>query len=160
MKEVLATNLATNRGLEEVKHEIEHYIRKLPHIGTPLPKTWVRVQEQLEKDPRNYISLDEYLSICRDNGFAKTEDALQLSDYLRYIGVFLHFQDEPLLRQIVILKLKWGTDAVYKVLDNPSVIRNLGRLHASNWRRIWDAPEYEDKRYELLAVDDGFPAML
>ena len=51
LKEVLATNLATNRGLEEVKHEIEHYIRKLPHIGTPLPKTWVRVQEQARKRP-------------------------------------------------------------------------------------------------------------
>ena len=52
----------------------------------------------------------------------------------------------------MILKLKWGTDAVYKVLDNPSVIRNLGRFTRLELEVIWDAPEYEDKRDELLQL--------
>jgi GTPase SAR1 family protein len=152
LKEVLATNLATNRGLEDVRQEIRHYIRRLPHIGTPLPKTWVRVREQLEQDPRNYISLEEYLAICRDNGFAETKDSLQLSGYLHDIGVFLHFQDEPLLRKTVILKPKWGTDAVYKVLDNQTVIRSLGCFTRTDLRAIWDTPDYENMCDELLQL--------
>ena len=152
LKQILATNLATNRGLQDVREEIEHYLKKLPHIGSPLPKTWIRVREQLEKDPRNYISLEEYLSICSDNGFGETKDALQLSGYLHDIGVFLHFQDEPLLRKTVILKPKWGTDAVYKVVDNQAVIKNLGRFTLENLDRIWTAPEYESMRDELLQL--------
>ena len=152
LKEVLATNLATNRGLEEVKEEIEHYIKKLPHIGSALPKTWVRVREGLEKDQRNYIPLVEYLAICKANGFAETKDALQLSGYLHDIGVFLHFQDEPLLQKTVILKPKWGTDAVYKVLDNKTVIRNLGRFRRQELDTIWDTPAYESMRDELLQL--------
>jgi internalin A len=152
LKEVLATNLATNRGLEEAKEEIKHYIRKLPHIGTLLPKTWVRVREQLEKHPHNYISLEEYLAICNANGFNETKDSLQLSGYLHDIGVFLHFQNEPLLRRTVILKPKWGTDAVYKVLDNQTVVRNLGRFTYTDLERIWNVPEYETMRYELLQL--------
>ncbi|MDT9342119.1 ADP-ribosylation factor-like protein, partial [Trichodesmium erythraeum 21-75] len=71
IKEVLATNLKTNRGLEEIIREIEHHISKLPHIGNRLPKTWKQVREILELDSRNYISLEEYLSICEQNGFRK-----------------------------------------------------------------------------------------
>jgi len=152
LKEVLATNLATNRGLEDVKQEIEYHIKKLPHIGTPLPRTWVLVREALERDPRNHISLDEYISICRDNGFTKAKDSLQLSSYLHDIGVFLHFQDDPLLRKMVILKPMWGTDAVYRVLDNPIVIANLGRYTRTDLDVIWDAPEYEAKQDELLQL--------
>jgi small GTP-binding protein len=152
LKEVLATNLATNRDLEKVKEAIKYHMQRLPHVGSQLPKTWVRVRERLEKDPRNYISLKEYFSICDQNGFTDVKDALQLSGYLNDIGVFLHFQDEPLLKRIVILKPKWGTDAVYKVLDNKTVIKNLGRFTRADLERIWDMPEYEDMREELLQL--------
>jgi len=122
------------------------------HIGSPLPKTWVRVRERLESDQRNYISLDEYLAISTENGFTQMQDSLQLSGYLHDIGVFLHFQDEPLLNKTIILKPKWGTDAVYKVLDNKAVIKNLGRFSRADPNKIWDTPEYENMRDELLLL--------
>jgi hypothetical protein len=78
--------LATNRGLPEILSQIRHYISHLPHIGTELPKTWVRVREALENDPRNHISLAEYLDICRHNGFEQAKDSLQLSGYLHDLG--------------------------------------------------------------------------
>ncbi|MHC4352399.1 MAG: leucine-rich repeat domain-containing protein, partial [Planctomycetota bacterium] len=112
IKEILATNLATRRGLPEVCKEIRHCISGLPHVGTELPKTWVKVREALEKEERNYISLDEYLDICGKNGFAQEKDKLQLSGYLHDLGVCLHFQNDLLLRKTVILKPEWGTDAV------------------------------------------------
>ncbi|MBE7536059.1 MAG: hypothetical protein HS124_10055 [Anaerolineales bacterium] len=152
LKEVLATNLATNRGLENVIDEIKHQIVKLPHIGSPLPKTWVRVRDFLEGDSRNNISLEEYLNVCKANGFYELKDAFQLSGYLHDIGVFLHFQDDPLLKKTVILKPKWGTDAVYKVLDNKTVIRNLGRFDREDLKNIWNAPEYENMHDELLQL--------
>ncbi len=152
LKGVLATNLATNRGLEEVRDDIKYYIQKLPQIGTPLPKFWVRVRERLERDLRNYISLEEYLAICKENGFNNAKDSLQLSGYLHDIGVFLHFQDEPLLRKMIILKPRWGTGAVYKVLDNKMIINNLGRFTRTELETVWNAPEYENMRDELLQL--------
>jgi internalin A len=152
LKEVLATNLANNSGLEEVKQEIQHQIKKLSHVGTQLPKTWVRLREQLEKDLRNYITLEEYLWICSENGFTKIEDALQLSTYLNDIGVILHFQHEPLLKKVVILKPKWATAAVYKLLDDPTIMNNRGTFSRSHLGNIWDAPEYKDMLDELLRL--------
>ncbi len=156
LKDTLATNLATNRGLDEILAEIKHYIAHLPQIGTPLPKTWVRVREALEKDPRNYIGLDEYLKICEQNGFTELKDSLQLSGYLHDLGVCLHFQDDPLLRKTVILKPKWGTDAVYKVLDNKEVIGNQGKFNRGNLASIWQDAEYAGMHDELLLLMINF----
>jgi GTPase SAR1 family protein len=69
LEKMLATNLATNRGLPEILAEFKHQLSHLPHIGTTLPKTWVKVREALENDLRNHISLDEYLNICQQHGF-------------------------------------------------------------------------------------------
>ncbi len=69
IKEVMPTNLQDNRGLQNIVDKIEHYISNLPHVGSPLPKTWVKVREILEKDSRNHITLEEYLDICQQNAF-------------------------------------------------------------------------------------------
>lgn len=149
---VLAANLADNRGLDELVGEIKHQVRRLPHVGAALPRTWVRVREALEKDPRPYIGVDEFLEICQRNGFTRPEDKLQLSGYLHDLGVCLHFQDDPILKRTVILKPEWGTAAVYKALDNPGVIRNLGRFTRTDLARIWSEPQYAGMHDELLQL--------
>ncbi len=152
IKEILATNLATNRGLEEIRTEIQHYISKLPHIGNGLPKTWKKVREALELDSRNYISLEEYLLICEENGFKKRKDKLQLIGYLHDLGVCLHFQDDPLLNKTVILKPEWGTAAVYKALDNPKVYDNFGKFTKDDLTNIWHEEKYVNMHDELLQL--------
>ncbi|RUS99080.1 leucine-rich repeat domain-containing protein [Trichormus variabilis] len=153
LKEVLPTNLATNRGLTEIKKAIQQYINKLPHVGTPLPKIWVKVRSDLENDSRNYISLEEYYNLCKLNNLTKREDMLLLSRYLHDLGVCLHFQDdETLLSNLVILKPEWGTTAVYKVLDNKTVIDNLGRFTKDNLAEIWKDVEYSEMRIQLLQL--------
>ncbi|BDI19424.1 hypothetical protein ANSO36C_52260 [Nostoc cf. commune SO-36] len=156
LKETLPTNLATNRGLEQVLKQIKLYIQSLPHIGSPLPRTWVKVRKALESDSRNYIGLDEYLSICQQNGFTETNDKLPLSSYLHDLGVCLHFQEDPLLNKTVILKPKWGTDAVYKVLDNEKVICNFGSFTRSDLTNIWREDEYATMHDELLRLMINF----
>ncbi len=151
-KETLTTNLATDRGLPEILNKIKHYITNLPHVGIELPKTWVKVREALEGDSREYISLEEYLNICQKHGFTKQEDKLQLSDYLHDLGVCLHFQDDDFLIKTVILKPTWGTDAVYKVLDNPQVIEKLGQFDRNDLANIWHEDKYADMRPELLRL--------
>ncbi|MUG94573.1 GTPase [Scytonema sp. UIC 10036] len=150
LKEVLATNLADNRGLTQIKDAIEQYISRLPHVGTPLPKVWVRVRFALENDSRNYISCEEYRQLCRFNGLSDREDMLRLSRYLHDLGVCLHFQDDPTLKHYVILKPEWGTTAVYKVLDNQTVKKNLGCFTHEDLEHIWGDTEYADMRDELL----------
>ncbi|MBW4521928.1 MAG: leucine-rich repeat domain-containing protein [Scytolyngbya sp. HA4215-MV1] len=147
---VLPTNLATNRGLSDIVHAIQHAISHLAHVGTPLPKKWVDVRKRLETDERNYISLEEYFGICQANGFERRPDQLQLSDYLHDLGVCLHFQSDPVLKKVLILKPEWGTAAVYKALDTQQVRENLGRFSRAQLDQIWRDNEYTEMRDELL----------
>ncbi|MDF5738993.1 COR domain-containing protein, partial [Nostoc sp. S13] len=153
LEKILATNLETNRGLAEIKNAIQLYISGLEHVGIPLPKLWVRVRAALENDSRNYISLEEYRTICRSNKLTDNKDMLGLSNYLHDLGVFLHFQDDySKLKHYVILKPKWGTTAVYKVLDNANVKKKLGCFTKDDLKDIWKSGEYAEMRAELLEL--------
>ncbi|CAG1023459.1 Internalin A [Patescibacteria group bacterium] len=158
IKDSLATNLSDNRGLNTIIDSLKHFITQLPHIGSPLPKTWVKVRQQLEQDSRHYIDLKEYFELCQSNGFEKEADKLQLSGYLHDLGVCLHFQEdeESPLYKTIILKPTWATDAVYKVLDNAEVIKNFGRFNKNDLKHIWQDSQYNTMRGELLALMQKF----
>jgi len=151
-KSINRVNLKTNRGLEALIQEITHQISLLPHIGTELPKTWVKIRSILEDDPRDYISVDDFLNICHESGVSDREKALYLSEYLHDLGVFLHFQDNPLLRKLVILKPDWATSAVYKLLDSNLVINNFGKFNYEDVKAIWHEEKYIHKYDELLEL--------
>ena len=156
LKGSFQTNLDSNRGLDQIIQAIEKELQCLPHIGSGLPATWKRVREVLEEEEREYISLDEYLAICQVHGFTQLKDKLQLSEYLHDLGICLHFQDDPVLKNIVILKPSWGTDAVYRVLDDINVISSHGRFSTNELGRIWSEKKYEGMQHELLKLMTKF----
>ncbi|MBN4002838.1 COR domain-containing protein, partial [Nostoc sp. LPT] len=107
---------------------------------------------ELENNSRNYISVEEYFTLCRVNNLTDKKDMLRLSSYLHDLGVCLHFQDDSTLKHYVILKPEWGTTAVYKVLDNQTVKQELGCFTKENLKDIWQDGKYADMRDELLQL--------
>jgi internalin A len=151
---VYATNLADNRGLADIATAIQQRITRLPHVGTPLPKLWVRVRAALENYAarRNTLTLGEYHDLCRTNQLTDPARIATLSRYLHDLGVILHFHDDPILKHTVILKPDWGTDAVYKALDTPEVRANCGRFTRAQLNTIWAESDTAALRDELLQL--------
>jgi internalin A len=152
LKETYRVNLSDNRGLAEVVRAICQEMEHLPHIGAPLPSTWKRVREALERDARDYIGQEEYFEICQREGFKRAEDKLLLSGYLHDLGIILHFQDDPILQHTVILKPRWGTAAVYRALDDKILFETHGRFTRADLARIWSDEQYAGKQHELLRL--------
>ena len=152
LRGTLALDLADNSGLDQAVEEIRKELEHLPHIGTPLPKTWRAVRLALEADPRNYISAADFFGICQANGFTDRENMRQLGGYLHDLGICLFFQDDALLSKTVILKPEWGTAAVYRVLDDLEIAGALGVFTKSDLDRIWSDVSYADMRDELLQL--------
>ena len=101
------------------------------------------IREVLENDKRNTISLQNYLTICKDNGNHKTRRcAFVLSQYFHDIGVFLHFQDDELLKKTIFLEPNWATNAVYKILDHNLLNQKKGRFNKKDAETIWSEDEY------------------
>jgi internalin A len=147
---------ADRSRLYRLERAVRYYASQLPHIGSPVPAKWVVIREALESDPRNTITLLDYLTICRDNGIARLKDALVLSQYFHDIGVFLHFQDDDLLNKIIFLKPNWATNAVYKILDHELLNRKNGRFDNDDAKIIWHQDEFVFVRIELLRLMQKF----
>lgn len=145
-------DLADGTGLPELIGRIRRELELLPHIGTALPSSWRGVREALETDPRDQITAEEFFRICAAHGFQNEDDMTQLGGFLHDLGICLYFQDDPLLRKIVVLKPGWGTQAVYRVLDDPGVRARLGQFGPDDLRRIWHETAYDRMRAELVQL--------
>ena len=157
IKDVHTVNLADNRGLEGLQLLIQQHMRTLPHIGKePIPKKWVAIRRVLEDKEDDYISHEEYLSICYQNGIKDKKQAQRISEFLHDLGVILHFQKDLLLRNTVILNTNWATEAVYLILFDSTVIKNNGEFDQAELDRIWGTPEYNGKQADLLQLMINF----
>ncbi|MEZ5045272.1 MAG: COR domain-containing protein [Saprospiraceae bacterium] len=150
------TNLLTKANLAQVKAAIIYHIQQLPHIGQVLPLQWVNIRDHLETLKAPYIGLDKYYEICAQYEIPEKDKALSLSRYLHDLGVFLHFQDDGLLRKTVILQNDWATQAAYRVLDNEEIKDAKGRFGRRHINALWGDSAYEDMHSELLQLMKNF----
>ena len=150
------TDLSTNRGLQAIKDVIKKYIQELPHFGALLPHSWLQIREALEYDTRNFVTYDEYLDICAVNDLHDVDKAKSILGYLHNLGVCLHFEDDELLSQFVILKPEWATTAVYAVLDDADIINNYGVFTLNDLKAIWKESAYDNMHHQLLNLMKKF----
>ena len=158
VKDVYRGNLEHADAADKLAEAIRFHVQQLPHVGEAVPARWLEIRAELEErkqlDP--YISRKEYFQIYgRYLEFGETK-ALQLSRYLHDLGVFLHFQDDPLLARLVILKNDWATEAVFNVLDDEPTKARSGYFTRADCQRIWAHSTYGDLHPELLALMEKF----
>lgn len=157
IKDVLPTNLATNRGLASVIDALKHWLLRLEHVGERLPVQWVQIRRELEELASDvaHISRQQYFAVCKKHGITEAGRALSLSEYLHDLGAFLHFQ-ESILSNIVILQSKWATDAVYAVLDDEAVKGKSGFFNQLDLDRVWHDERYAHYHHVLMALMEKF----
>lgn len=139
---------------------LEKHFLALNHIGQPRPKTWMKIRQELRQVTHQRslarISYRQFLALCRKYGITDEKDALQLSDYLHHLGDILHFQNDPILADLVILKPAWGLDAVYRVLDNKEIAAANGHFTLTQLRDLWHEAHYHHHRDKLLRLMQKF----
>ena len=138
VKEVYAGDLARADAADKMREGIEFYAANLSHIGEELPARWLQVRADIEqlaaKEP--YVPVEKYFDIYRKHIEFDETKALLLSRYLHDLGVFLHFQDDLLLKDTVILQNQWATEAAFRVLDDETIKKNLGRFNRGDCARL------------------------
>jgi len=137
------------KGITELIETISESMWSLPQMGTIWIPEWMAVRKDLENDDRNQIRCEEYYSICSKRGVNKKLADI-LSEYLHNLGIIIHFKDDLILQNTVILKPDWATRAVYKVLDTQSVLKQQGILYHNQLPEIWDDPTYPTSIYPML----------
>ncbi len=140
-----------NTNVDELVHAIHNALLSLDHVGDILPKVWNDIRTELELRDEEFITINEYYSICKKFNLNENQASF-LSQYYHDVGVFLHFQDNSILRNIVFLKPEWATNAVYKLIDTKDVILNFGRFSFGKLSSLWHEypSEYHIHLIELM----------
>ncbi|MEM7373028.1 MAG: COR domain-containing protein [Bacteroidota bacterium] len=152
---VFETNLLTLEGLQEVEEAIRSHLLSLPHIGDDLPKNWLLLREELEiiAQERDYIRIEEFEALCKTFQMTDKSRMESFSRYLHDLGVFLHFQEDVLLKRVIILNNTYVTKAVYTLLDHPVLqIQLKGQFHRKDLQTIWKGEHYDSMREGLLKL--------
>jgi internalin A len=151
-------NLASDTTkLSDLQQHIQQRITQLPQVREYWLKSWVRIRHVLENyaQNQNYISLEEYKTLCRANGITDIAEMLQISKALHELGICLHFQ-QGILKHQIILKPEWVTNAIYKVVKNDEIVANNGCFTTDNLKALWRNRQYAEVQDELLALMQKF----
>jgi internalin A len=143
-------------GWSKLLQSIQERLLALPHIQQPRPGTWVAVRRAVREEARSIIPSRDFFQLCRDHGIQYNQDINHLGEYMHNLGDILYFHEDRVLRNYVILKPRWGLDAVYKVLDNRQIEENLGKFSHDDLRILWGDPEHQDYHNELLRLMENF----
>ena len=168
IKEIVSVNFKTKEESDQTKAQqrlkgihtlighIEHCAQNLPHIGEPVPARWVDVRQAIETDSRNHIYREQFDKLCQSQNIIAAEDIDTLLSYFHDLGILLHFADNPLLRDRVILKPAWATNAVYRIFDDERIKDKVGRFSRQNCAEIWCDSQYRHMHDVLIELMKNF----
>ena len=168
IKEVVSVNFKTHEETDQNKRQqrlntinelirhIENYAASLSQIGESMPARWVDVRQVIKGDSRNYIYREQFDEICQTQNISQASDITTLLSYFHDLGVVLHFADNPLLRNRVILKPAWATNAVYRIFDDDVIKAKAGRFTRCDCETLWSDAQYNRMHDVLIELMKNF----
>ncbi|MBK9927482.1 MAG: hypothetical protein IPP66_19610 [Anaerolineales bacterium] len=135
------------KGIAELKEAIASVAVTLPEVGRSVPKSFADVRVALQATGAPYLPLDEVLSICRAHNM-DDEIARLFITISHRLGHLTHYENDPALRDIVILRPDWLATAMSYVLDDDGTRKAHGLVDFSRLGLLWDDPTRPaDTRY-------------
>ncbi|MFZ5857183.1 MAG: COR domain-containing protein [Chloroflexota bacterium] len=139
------------KGIDELKRAIAQVAASLPEVGRSVPKSFADVRQALQDKGAPYLPLREVLDICRAHNM-DDEIARLFITISHRLGHLTHYENDPTLRDIVILRPDWLATAMSYVLDDEATRDAHGLVKFSRLGHLWD-----DKN---RATDSRYPATL
>ncbi|MBV6451122.1 MAG: hypothetical protein MHPDNHAH_01851 [Anaerolineales bacterium] len=135
------------KGIAELKEAIARVAASLPEVGRSMPKSFADVRLALQERNAPYLPLDEVLAICRAHHM-DDEIARLFITISHRLGHLTHYENDPALRDIVILRPDWLATAMSYVLDDEATRKSHGLVDFSRLGQLWDDPTRPaDTRY-------------
>ncbi|MBK5274427.1 MAG: leucine-rich repeat domain-containing protein [Desulfuromonadales bacterium] len=130
-------------GISELKEAITRVAASLPDMGRSVPARWQRAREALQQTGVAYLSFERVIEIFGENKMDEVE-ALDLVRISHRLGHLIHYEHDPFLRDIVILKPDWLATAISLVLDDKQTRDTHGLVSFSSLRLLWNDPSKID----------------
>ncbi len=139
------------RGIDDLRNAITQVAAALPEMGRTFPKHWQDAREALRKSTEAYLPIDRVFALCKQHKVDEG-DARLLLRICHRVGDLIHYEHDPALRDIVVLKPDWLATAISFVLDDKET-REVGHglVKLNRLGTLWNDPERsEENRYSAV----------
>src|ERR1700752_568299 len=142
-----------DEGIEALKADIERIIRGMSHVCDLLPQDYFEVKHELEMQSVNtdFITEREYVAICHRHNVVDQTETITLLRFLHDLGCVLNYDDPEQvyqLRDTKVLNPQWVTGGVYKILNDPKLLRRSdGIVSRSDLNRMLHVDDESQRRY-------------
>lgn len=137
------------RGIDGLKQAIARVAAGLANYT--VPAKWKDARKALKKTGAPYLSWDKVVAFVQEHEIDKESVPLFVR-WCHRLGHLIHYEHDPALREIVILKPDWLAKAISFVLDDRETREGHGLVSSRRLGRLWDNPE--------KAKEDRYPAEL
>ena len=146
LKDIVETSCAEGDGIAKLKEAISREVAGLEHIRDKLPNSWFAIKTQLEEIKQDcncipYIPYSEYIRLCQDQDIRNDTSQRNLIRLLHDLGIVINFQDDPDLKDIIILDHEWVTNSVYRILNSYELFHKKGVLSEQALDRVLNSQE-------------------
>lgn len=124
-------------GIEQLRRVIATHARTLPLMGVQWPGSWCRGAEALAAEPGRSITRRRAEAILEVAGVPTPATRTALLRALHDRGEILHFPNDPLLREHVILQPTWVDSMITRILDSQELADRGGVLSRRLRDELW-----------------------
>lgn len=152
IKKFIETDCRDNIGISELREIVRLETNQLEHLRDIFPRRWFGIKKYLSelKNDFNYITYTEYREVCHNHGEPNSVNQDILATHLHNLGIILSFKDDPRLRDTHVLKPKWVTTGIYKIINSPLLAMHHGELSIKDLKDILDPNEYPIERHSFI----------
>jgi hypothetical protein len=135
-------------GIAELKQAIAHVAASLPEMGREVPERWEEARTALRETGAAYLPLAQVLKLCQDRKMEE-EEAMDFVRISHRLGHLIHYEHDPALRDIVVLKADWLSMAISYVLDDKQTRESHGLVGFVRLGLLWnDLARPPETRYD------------
>lgn len=136
--------------------------REIDHIPLTVPRYWDNVRQRLSdltEQKINHIDYNKFAQICEEEGINEKQQRDDLSQLLHDLGIILHFTDDILLADFIILNPQWAVNAIYVLMKHEEVKTvNQGRFDKELLEKVLGSEGYtvgeQGKLLNLMLKDN------
>jgi GTPase SAR1 family protein len=136
----------SGQGMAEFTRALHEQLDNVPLSKNRWPATWFRAKEKLEQLHEPRINYERFEQICLEAGVKGATTRQVLVDFFNDLGTVIHF-DQFELNDHHVLNPQWVTEAVYKIINAPSVAHAKGLLHVDALADILAKKKDGEHRY-------------
>jgi len=140
-------------GIPKLHDLIASVVADMPEIRMDFYADWYTVKERLESMGDEYLSYQQFVDLCIDQGIVDDSARDTLAFALHCLGIALNYRQDSRLRETSVLKPEWVTQGIYGILNAKRLAERHGELHLSDLRDILSGKRYpRDKHLFLLEL--------